>query len=99
MERWKQAIESYRKYLALAPAARDRAEVERIIAQLEARPGTAVIDGEEPDALVFVDGKPRGASPVVLQVGDGRHTADRITRTGHVSRTFDVRARPPSTCG
>jgi hypothetical protein len=90
MERWKPSMESYRKYLALAPAAPDRAEVERAIAQIEARPGTAVIDGEEPDALVFVDGKPRGASPVVLQLADGRHTADRITRTGHVSRTFDV---------
>lgn len=90
MERWKPAIESYRKYLALAPAAPDRAEVERTIAQLEARPGTAVIDGEDPDALVFVDGKLRGPSPVVLQVSEGRHTADRITPTAHAHRTFEI---------
>lgn len=91
MERWKQAVESYRKYLELAPAAPDRAEVERLIAQLEQRPGTIVIDGEDPDGVVFVDGKLIGPSPAVLQVSDGRHVADRITPTGHVHRTFDVK--------
>jgi tetratricopeptide (TPR) repeat protein len=91
MERWKQAIESYRKYLELAPSAPDRAEVERIIAQIEARPGTAVIDGDEPDALVFVDGKLLGPSPIVLQLPDGRHTADRVTPTGHAHRTFEAK--------
>lgn len=91
MERWKQAIESYKKYLELAPDAPDRAEVERLIEQLVKRPGTAVIDGEEPDAIVFVDGKLMGPSPVVLQVGDGRHTADRITKTTHAQRTFEVK--------
>jgi hypothetical protein len=91
MERWKQAIESYKKYLELAPDAPDRAEVERLIEQLAKRPGTAVIDGEEPDAIVFVDGKLIGPSPVVLQVGDGRHTADRITKTTHAQRTFEVK--------
>src|SRR5881394_2176811 len=35
MEHWKQAVESYRKYLELAPSAPDRAEVERLIAQIE----------------------------------------------------------------
>ncbi len=91
MERWKQAIESYRKYLELAPNAPDRAEVERLIAQLETRPGAVVIDGEEPGAVVFVDGKLIGPSPVVLQLPDGRHIADRITPTGHAHRSFEVR--------
>jgi len=91
MEHWLEAIKSYRKYLELAPGAPDRAEVERLIAQIEARPGTAVIDGEEPDALVFVDGKLLGPSPVVLQVSDGYHAADRITPTGHAHRRFEVK--------
>jgi tetratricopeptide (TPR) repeat protein len=91
MERWKQAIESYKKYLELLPDAPDRAEVERLIAQLEHRPGTAVIDGEDPDAVVFVDGKLIGPSPVVLQLPDGRHVADRISPTGHVHRSFETR--------
>ncbi|HWO23780.1 MAG TPA: hypothetical protein VNO30_33795 [Kofleriaceae bacterium] len=91
MERWKQAIESYRKYLALAPDAPDRAEVERLVAQLEQRPGTAVIDGEDPGAIVYVDGKLIGPSPVVLQLADGRHAADRITPTAHAHRTFEVK--------
>ena len=91
MERWKQAIEGYKKYVELAPDAPDRAEVERLIAQLEQRPGTAVIDGEDPDGVVFVDGRLIGPSPAVLQVADGRHVADRITPTGHVHRTFEVK--------
>jgi tetratricopeptide (TPR) repeat protein len=91
MERWKQALESYRKYLALAPDAPDRAEVERLIAQIEKRPGTAVIDGEEPGAIVFVDGKLIGPSPVVIQLADGRHTTDRITPTGHAQRSFEMK--------
>jgi tetratricopeptide (TPR) repeat protein len=91
MERWKQAIESYRKYLELAPNAPDRAEVERLIATIEARPGTAVIDGEDPGAVVFVDGKLMGPSPVVLQLADGRHVADRITPTGWWYRSFEMK--------
>lgn len=91
MERWKLAVESYRKYLELAPSAPDRAEVERLIAQIEQRPGAVVIDGEEPGAVVFVDGKLIGPSPVVLQLPDGRHVADRITPSGHAHRSFDVR--------
>jgi tetratricopeptide (TPR) repeat protein len=91
MERWKYAIESYKKYLELAPNAADKAEVERIIKQIETRPGTVVIDGEDPGAVVFVDGKLAGPSPVVLQLSDGRHSADRITPTGHVHRSFEVR--------
>lgn len=91
MERWRQAVESYRKYLELAPGAPDRAEVERLIAQIEARPGTAVIDGDAPDGVVFVDGKLIGASPVVLELPDGPHLADRITPTSWGQRTFDIR--------
>jgi hypothetical protein len=91
MERWKQAIESYKKYLALAPNAPDRAEIERLVAQLEKRPGTAVIDGEDPGAVVFVDGKLIGPSPAVLQLADGRHAADRIIPAGHAHRTFEMK--------
>ncbi len=91
MERWRYAIESYKKYLELAPDAPDRAEVERLIAQLEKQPGQVVIDGDEPGAVVFVDGKLIGPSPVALQLPDGQHRADRITPTGHAHRTFSVR--------
>jgi tetratricopeptide (TPR) repeat protein len=91
MERWKQAIESYRKYLALAPNAPDRAEIERLVEQLAKRPGTAVIDGEDPGAVVFVDGKLIGPSPAVLQLADGRHVADRITPAAHAHRSFEMR--------
>lgn len=91
MEHWKQAVEGYRRYLELLPNAPDRAEVERLIAQIEARPGTAVIDGEDPGAVVFVDGKPLGPSPVVLPLPDGRHVIDRITPTGWAYRSLELR--------
>jgi hypothetical protein len=91
MERWKQAVESYRKYLELAPTAPDRAEVERLIAQIETRPGVAVLDGEDPDGVVFIDGRLVGPSPAVVSVTDGRHVGDRITPTGLAHRTFEVK--------
>lgn len=91
MERWKQAIESYQKYLELAPDAPDRAEIERLIAQIAQRPGTAVIDGDEPGAVVYIDGRLAGPSPVVIQLASGVHRVDRITPTGSAHRTVDVK--------
>lgn len=92
MERWKYAVESYRKYLELLPTAVDRAEVEKLVAQIESRPGVAVIDGEEPGAIVLVDGKLMGPSPVITAVSGGRHLAERITAASYAATTFDVKA-------
>jgi hypothetical protein len=91
MEKWQQAVAGYREYLALAPAASDRGEVERLIRDIEARPGLAVIDGDEPDAIVYVNGRLVGPSPVVVALPPGRHHADRVTRDGHAQRSFTVR--------
>jgi tetratricopeptide (TPR) repeat protein len=91
-ERYKQAIAAYTKYLALAPSAPDRKEVERAIAELQSTPFVAVIDGEVPDGIVLVDGVVIGPSPVVIQLAPGYHHIDRITPDGH--RGTSVEAKP-----
>lgn len=85
------ALDSYRKYLELAPDAPDRRAVERLIRDLETMPGTAVIEGESLDAVVFVDGVLIGPSPVAVQLADGRHTVDRVGPTGYRQRAFTIK--------
>ena len=82
MERLDKAIATYQKYLEVAPSAPDKQEVLGIIDQLQHSPGTLVVDGDEPHALVLVDGKVVGPSPQVLQLPAGEHMADRIAPTG-----------------
>jgi tetratricopeptide (TPR) repeat protein len=91
MERTRDAIESYKKYLELAPGAPDRAEVGRLIAELEKAPAFVTIDGEEPDAIILVDGKLLGPSPQTLRVPAGKHTADRIGPTMYRGTHFEAR--------
>lgn len=87
-EDYRRAIDAYRKFVELSTAPRDKAEGERVIAQIKASPGVVVIDGEDLDAIVFIDGKLVGPSPVIAQLPDGRHVADRIGPTSHRSRSF-----------
>ncbi len=71
------ALRSYRAYLAAQPHAADRDQVERTIAQLEQRAGSAkvaLITTEPPGAEVSVDGKPRGASPATVELAPGSHS-------------------------
>lgn len=88
MERIDKAIAAYQKYLELAPSAVDKQEVLGIIDQLQHAPGTIVIDGEEPRAVVLVDGKMVGPSPQVLQLPAGDHVAARISPDGIRSTKF-----------
>ncbi len=78
VEHYPQAIEFYKKYLAAAPDAPDRKEVEHLIELIENRPAVAVIDGEDMDAVVLVDGKLIGPSPAILKPVKGPHIADRV---------------------
>ena len=86
------AIDAYKKYLEMDPAAADRKVVEKIIVELEALPGTIVIDVEESDALVFIDGEPlqRGKDPknaFVIEKPVGDHVVDVITAISHDTET------------
>jgi tetratricopeptide (TPR) repeat protein len=83
MERTKDAIESYKKYLELAPDAPDRADVGRLIDKLAATPPIVTIDGEDPRAVVFIDGVLAGPSPQSVSITEGDHSIDRIGPTSY----------------
>ncbi len=91
MEKLKQAIEKYKKYLELAPNAPDRAAVQKLIDQLAKTPATLVVDGEELDAVVFVDGKLVGPSPLVMSLPDGEHVVEQIGPTSYSHRSVDAK--------
>jgi Tetratricopeptide repeat len=90
MGRLKQAIESYKQYLVLAPDAKDHADVALWIEEMERSEGTIVIDGEEPDGMVLIEGRLLGPSPAITHLPKGFYTATRITPTDFQRREFNV---------
>jgi len=78
MERYKEAIAGYRKYLDAAPDAADRADVEALIGKLQQTPQIVTIGGDDPRALVFLDGVLVGPSPQTITVPAGWHAVDRV---------------------
>lgn len=92
LEHYPQAVEYYKKYLELAPNAPDRKEVERLIATIETRPFVAVIDGEDMDAVILVDGALIGPSPAIVKPKEGPHVADRIGPRTYRHQIFSAHA-------
>jgi len=92
------AIRSYEKYLELAPEAKDRAAVEKRIAELLAMKGTLEMKFDEPDGLVFANGvllgKMRGNYPLRA----GTYHIDVITPITYGSGTCEATALRSSTC-
>lgn len=91
----KSAIDAYKKYLEMDPAAADRRDVEKLIAELDAIPGTMVLEVEESDALVFVNGEPLQRSkdpknPFVREVPAGEYVIDVITAISYDNDTCRV---------
>ena len=91
MEDYERAVELYKKYLELAPNAPDRPAVQRLIEQLQRTPMTLVVDGDDLDAVVFIDGKPAGPSPLVTQLAEGSHVVDRIGPESYEYRVIDAK--------
>jgi Tetratricopeptide repeat len=91
MEDPKTAIDHYKKYLALAPNATDRALVQKLVDQLAKTPQTIVVDGEDLDAVVFIDGKAVGPSPYVGTLADGPHVVDRIGPTSFQHNSIEAK--------
>jgi tetratricopeptide (TPR) repeat protein len=90
-EDYEEAVRDYKKYLELAPQAADRGAVQQLIQQLEKTPMTLVVDGEDLDAVVFIDGKRAGASPLVTTLATGSHTMDRIGPTRYRHDYLDAK--------
>jgi len=60
-------------------------------AALEPLTGTLVVNTDEPQALIEVDGKPRGFTPSILTLNVGRHRVDLVLAGfRRVSRVVDV---------
>lgn len=82
------AIEAFRRYLALGGAsiAADRRRgVEQEIATIEAQTGAVALDVSPAGARVSIDGRPAGAAPLPeLRLAEG-HRALRIEAEGHVT--------------
>jgi len=104
------ALGFYRDYLRRAPEAEDRAEVERIIAELESRLRAKGVQQvtvlSEPDrATVVVDGKPVGVTPWTGEIYPGQHrlqlrlpgyqdTEEVFALTAHRARDVSVTLEP-----
>ena len=73
------AVESYRTYLALAPKADDRAEVEQVIGvlaeRIDAQRATLTVASVPVGATVYLDAatEPAGTTPFELKVSAGSH--------------------------
>lgn len=93
------AIDTYEKYLASEDVP-DRASVQKIVKELKAIPGTLDIEWEEPDGIVFIDGKRVGKleKKASFEVLAGTHVVDVITPITHGDAVCSVSAGHDSTC-
>ena len=94
----RQAIRSYEQYLELATDAGDRKAIEKRIGELRAMKGTLEVELDEPDGLVFIDGKQVGKSPGAFSVKAGTYHIDVITPITHGSGTCEAIALRSSSC-
>ena len=96
---YRSAIRSYETYLELAPHAADRKAVEKLIAELRAIKGTLEITCDEPDGIIFIDGKRVGTAPRKVEVLQGAHQVTVITPITAGHAVCEVPAGQSSSCG
>jgi tetratricopeptide (TPR) repeat protein len=95
----KGAIDAYKKYIDMDPSAKDRGEVERLIASLEAMPGTMIIEVEESDAQVFINGEPvKKTKPFEVELPAGDYSVDVVTAISHDNERCQVYHGGKRTC-
>jgi hypothetical protein len=96
------AIRSYEKYLELAHEAADRKAVEKRILELREIKGTLDFEIAEPDALLFIDGKPAGKLPEAklrkVMLRERAYEIDVITPITHGHGTCQVHAHQTASC-
>lgn len=95
------ALREFREYLRLAPTATDRAVVQERVVALEGQLGAKGLRQlfvlvEPASAIVSVDGKERGSSPLYVELTPGLHTvsssADGFERTERTVQLESVRS-------
>lgn len=84
------AAREYRAYLKALPDAPDAAKVEKVLASLEATPGTIEVDSRGTDAVMFVDGERLGPPPITVTLAPGPHRFEAITPLSYRSMVHDV---------
>lgn len=98
LENPEQTTKYLAEYLRLAPKAADRKEVEALLKAIKLADPTVTIGGntlttrfdKEVDAILLLDGKQIGASPVTVQLKSGHHIAERITAHTYEARPFEA---------
>jgi tetratricopeptide (TPR) repeat protein len=93
------AVKAYREYLRLVPKATDRAAVQTIIANLEARLAKGVqelsVSSEPTGSNVSVDGKLRATTPVTMELPYGAHDLE-LSHEGYDTAKRTVELSPQS---
>jgi tetratricopeptide (TPR) repeat protein len=92
------ALLAYHEYLRAVPDAEDRATVQAAISNLGARLAPTglqqlLVYSDPPGAEVYVDGQPRGRTPLAALLPHGRH-ALTLEKHGHVSVTREALLPP-----
>ncbi len=81
-----EAARLYRRYLALAPQAEDRAEVEALVAAPEGlAPNTSkglILSSDPTGAQVWLDGDPAGTTPLEVELSAGEYQLE-VQAEGH----------------
>ncbi len=91
LAQWQEAVDAYRRYLAIKPDARDAADVKARIARIEdehlvARLSVITTPG---GAEVFVDGRLEGVTPRTIVLDAGAHTV-RLHHVRHVDVDLSI---------
>lgn len=84
------ASREYRAYLKAMPDAPDTAKVEKVIAALEATPGTIEVDSRATDIVLYLDGKRQGPAPITVELSPGPHRFEGITPISYKSMVHNV---------
>ncbi|HZN93345.1 MAG TPA: PEGA domain-containing protein [Myxococcales bacterium] len=91
------AVKAYKEYLRLVPRATDRAAVQTLVGNLEARLTRGVqelaVSSDPSGANVSVDGKLRAATPVTMELPYGEHKLE-LTAEGHEPAVRTVNLTP-----
>ncbi|HVE87238.1 MAG TPA: PEGA domain-containing protein [Myxococcales bacterium] len=93
------AVKAYKEYLRLSPRAPDRAAVQTIIGNLEARLARGVqelsVSSDPSGSNVAVDGKLRSTTPVTMELPYGSHQLE-VSHEGYDTATRAVDLTPQS---
>lgn len=84
------AAREYRTYRKALPDAPDGKKVDKLIATLEATPGTIEVDSRATDIVLYVDGVKQGPPPLTLTLSPGPHRFEGVTPISYRSLVHDV---------